>query len=66
MSWQPQQGGPPQGGTPQASQQSVGDLPGHARERLTLMRGDATPRPFFTSGLSVNALLLMSAAGSES
>ena len=66
MSWQPPQGGPPQGGPPQASQQPVSDLPEHARERLTLMRGDATHRPFFTSDLSVNEFLLMREAGFES
>jgi len=39
------------------------DLPSHARERLNLMRGDATHRPLFTSDLSVNEFLLVREAG---
>ncbi len=49
-----------------APQQPAADLPQHARERLTLMRGDATHRPFFTSDLSINEFLLMREAGFES
>ena len=30
------------------------DLPIHARERLNIMRGDATHKSLFTSDLSVN------------
>jgi uncharacterized protein YbjQ (UPF0145 family) len=44
---------PPQGG----------DLPVHARERLSLMRGDATHQGLFTSDLSVNEFLLVREAG---
>src|SRR6266571_2509935 len=44
--------------TPQGS-----DLPSHARERLNIMRGDATHRPLFTSDLSVNEFLLVCEAG---
>ena len=44
---------PPQGG----------DLPVHARERLSIMRGDATHRGLFTSDLSVNEFLLVREAG---
>src|SRR5690348_11280056 len=44
---------PPQGG----------DLPVHARERLSIMRGDATHRGLFTSDLSVNEFLLVKEAG---
>jgi len=63
MSWQPPQGAPPpqQPGMPQ--QQPGGDLPQHARERLALMRGDATHRGLFTSDLSVNEFLLAREAG---
>ena len=39
------------------------DLPVHARERLKLMRGDATHRGLFTSDLSVNEFLLVREAG---
>src|SRR6266852_2798001 len=39
------------------------DLPVHARERLSLMRGDATHRGLFTSDLSVNEFLLVREAG---
>ena len=62
MAWQPPQGAPPQQpGAPQ--QQPGGDLPQHARERLNLMRGDATHRGLFTSDLSVNEFLLAREAG---
>ncbi len=61
MSWQPQQGAPQQG----MPQQPGGDLPQHARERLALMRGDATHRGLFTSDLSVNEFLLAREAGFE-
>jgi uncharacterized protein YbjQ (UPF0145 family) len=44
---------PPQGG----------DLPVHARERLNIMRGDATHQGLFTSDLSVNEFLLVREAG---
>src|SRR5258708_5834296 len=44
---------PPQGG----------DLPTHARERLNIMRGDATHHSLFTSDLSVNEFLLVREAG---
>src|SRR5437016_4265830 len=44
--------------TPQGS-----DLPSHARERLNIMRGDATHRALFTSDLSVNEFLLVCEAG---
>jgi uncharacterized protein YbjQ (UPF0145 family) len=44
---------PPQGG----------DLPVHARERLSIMRGDATHQGLFTSDLSVNEFLLVREAG---
>src|SRR5947208_16423527 len=44
---------PPQGG----------DLPVHARERLSIMRGDATHRGLFTSDLSVNESLSVREAG---
>jgi len=40
-----------------------GDLPVHARERLGIMRGDATHRGLFSSDLSVNEFLLVSEAG---
>src|SRR2546430_12646458 len=39
------------------------DLPLHARERLSIMRGDATRRGLFTSDLSVNEFLLVKEAG---
>ena len=39
------------------------DLPVHARERLNIMRGDATHRGLFTSDLSVNEFLLVREAG---
>src|SRR5438552_6868693 len=42
------------------------DLPVHARERLSIMRGDATHRGLFTSDLSVNEFLLVSEAGFDS
>ena len=63
MSWQPPQGAPPQAQQGMPQQQPGGDLPQHARERLTLMRGDATHRPLFTSDLSVNEFLLAREAG---
>jgi uncharacterized protein YbjQ (UPF0145 family) len=40
-----------------------GSLPVHARERLGMMRGDATHRGLFSSDLSVNEFLLVSEAG---
>ena len=40
-----------------------GDLPSHARERLNIMRGDATHHALFTSDLSVNEFLLVCEAG---
>jgi len=43
--------------------QQGGDLPSHARERLQIMRGDATHRGLFTSDLSVNEFLLVAEAG---
>src|SRR6202521_2291714 len=39
------------------------DLPSHARERLQLMRGDATHHALFTSDLSINEFLLVREAG---
>lgn len=39
------------------------DLPVHARERLTAMRGDAKHHALFTSDLSVNEFLLVREAG---
>lgn len=39
------------------------DLPAHARERLTIMRGDAKHHALFTSDLSVNEFLLVREAG---
>jgi uncharacterized protein YbjQ (UPF0145 family) len=39
------------------------DLPSHARERLNIMRGDATHKALFTSDLSVNEFLLVREAG---
>ncbi len=69
MSWQPPQPPPqqaaPQQGVPQPQGTQGGDLPQHARERLTLMRGDATHRGLFTSDLSVNEFLLAREAGFE-
>jgi len=53
-------GQPPQGMPPQ---QQGSDLPQHARERLTIMRGDATHRGLFTSDLSVNEFLLARESG---
>src|ERR1700738_437266 len=47
---------------PQPPQQGD-DLPGHARERLNIMRGDATHKSLFTSDLSVNEFLLVREAG---
>jgi len=47
---------------PQPPQQGS-DLPGHARERLNIMRGDATHKALFTSDLSVNEFLLVREAG---
>ncbi len=44
-------------------QPQSGDLPVHARERLGIMRGDATHRGLFSSDLSVNEFLLVSEAG---
>src|SRR5437868_12166408 len=43
--------------------QQGSDLPVHARERLTIMRGDATRRGLFTSDLTVNEFLLVKEAG---
>src|SRR5213080_120166 len=43
--------------------QQGSDLPVHACERLTIMRGDATRRGLFTSDLSVNEVLLVREAG---
>lgn len=48
---------------PQRPPQQGNDLPVHARERLTSMRGDATHRGLFTSDLSVNEFLLTREAG---
>lgn len=39
------------------------DLPSHARERLTIMRGDAKHHALFTSDLSINEFLLVREAG---
>src|SRR5947199_10612328 len=39
------------------------DLPVHARERLSIMRGDAARRGLFTSDLSVNEFLLVRRVG---
>src|SRR5438034_2764749 len=47
---------------PQPPQQGS-DLPSHARERLDIMRGDATHKALFTSDLSVNEFLLVREAG---
>jgi uncharacterized protein YbjQ (UPF0145 family) len=43
--------------------QQDSDLPIHARERLNIMRGDATHKALFTSDLSVNEFLLVREAG---
>ncbi|HEY6410605.1 MAG TPA: heavy metal-binding domain-containing protein [Ktedonobacteraceae bacterium] len=43
--------------------QQDSDLPIHARERLNIMRGDATHKSLFTSDLSVNEFLLVREAG---
>lgn len=43
--------------------QQDSDLPVHARERLNIMRGDATHKSLFTSDLSVNEFLLVREAG---
>jgi len=43
--------------------QQDSDLPIHARERLDIMRGDATHKALFTSDLSVNEFLLVREAG---
>src|SRR5436309_8108407 len=43
--------------------QQGSDLPAHARERLNIMRGDATHKALFTSDLSVNEFLLVREAG---
>src|SRR5947199_7148232 len=47
---------------PQPPQQDS-DLPAHARERLNIMRGDATHKSLFTSDLSINEFLLVREAG---
>ena len=47
----------------QRPQQQSSDLPVHARERLDIMRGDATHKALFTSDLSVNEFLLVREAG---
>src|SRR5436305_8106701 len=39
------------------------DLPAHARERMKIMRGDATHKSLFTSDLSINEFLLVREAG---
>jgi uncharacterized protein YbjQ (UPF0145 family) len=39
------------------------DLPSHARERLSIMRGDAKHHALFTSDLSINEFLLVREAG---
>src|SRR5436305_3666827 len=39
------------------------DLPAHARERLNIMRGDATHKSLFTSDLSTSEFLLVKEAG---
>lgn len=56
----PPQGNPNQPYPPQASA-----IPQHARERLNIMRGDATHRGLFTSDLSVSEFLLAREAGFE-
>src|SRR6266516_1881506 len=43
--------------------QQGSDLPTHARERLDIMRGEATHKALFTSDLSVNEFLLVCEAG---
>ena len=43
--------------------QQDSDLPIHARERLNIMRGDATHKALFTSDLSVNEFLLVRESG---
>ena len=43
--------------------QQDSDLPIHARERLNIMRGDATHKALFTSDLSVNEFLLVHETG---
>lgn len=47
----------------QVPPQQGSDLPVHARERLSSMRGDAKHRGLFTSDLSVNEFLLVREAG---
>jgi uncharacterized protein YbjQ (UPF0145 family) len=47
----------------QVPPQQSSDLPVHARERLSSMRGDAKHRGLFTSDLSVNEFLLVREAG---
>jgi uncharacterized protein YbjQ (UPF0145 family) len=47
----------------QTPPQQDSDLPIHARERLNIMRGDATHKSLFTSDLSVNEFLLVREAG---
>lgn len=49
--------------TMQRPPQQGDDLPIHARERLNIMRGDATHKSLFTSDLSVNEFLLVREAG---
>src|SRR5439155_6563529 len=49
--------------TPPKPPQQGSDLPTHARERLDIMRGDATHKALFTSDLSVNEFLLVREAG---
>src|SRR5437016_10669025 len=49
--------------TPPQPPQQGSDLPTHARERLDIMRGDATHHSLFTSDLSVNEFLLVRQAG---
>ena len=49
--------------TPPQPPQQGSDLPTHARERLDIMRGDATHKALFTSDLSVNEFLLVREAG---
>src|SRR2546429_1621272 len=49
--------------TPPQPPQQGSDLPTHARERLDIMRGDATHKALFTSDLSVNEFLLVTEAG---
>src|SRR5438067_4460641 len=47
----------------QMSPPQGGDLPVHARERLSSMRGDAKHHALFTSDLSINEFLLVREAG---